>query len=220
MSVGKFIGRNIHYRSFKVRIVAELLGLDLKLTPDFKKGLTNKSDDYLSRFPVGKFPAFVGSDGFAVSDSNAIAYYLAGLKEDSPLLGTSHKENTKILQYVLFAESEILQATHAWQKPTQGSLPYFKPAVDQAEKNIGRFLDALNQTLEGKEYLVGDRLTLADIIMACDLHPLFTEYLDAHRRPLYPEVTRYFVAMFEQPAFRAVAGDVALCETAKAYVPK
>ncbi|KAJ1952644.1 Elongation factor 1-gamma [Linderina pennispora] len=198
MSVGKFIGRNTHYRSFKVRITAELLGLDLELTPNFKKGTTNKTDDYLAKFPVGKFPAFVGSDGFTVSDSNAIAYYLAGLKDDSPLLGSTHKENTKIMQYVLFAESEILQATHAWQKPTQGSLPYFKPAG----------------------YLVGDRLTVADVIMACDLHPLFTEYLDAHRRQQYPEVTRYFVAMFAQPAFRAIAGDVALCETPKAYTPK
>ncbi|KAJ1956989.1 translation elongation factor activity protein, partial [Dipsacomyces acuminosporus] len=90
--------------------------------------------------------------------------------------------------HVLFAESEILQATHAWQKPTQGSAIYYKPAVDQAEKNINRYLTALDEMLVDKTFLVGDRLTVADIIVACDLHPLYTEYLDEQRRAKYPNI--------------------------------
>ncbi|KAI8322891.1 elongation factor EF-1 gamma subunit [Martensiomyces pterosporus] len=219
MSAGKFIGRNIHYRSFKARVVAQYLGLDIELTPDFKKGETNKSPEYLSHFPIGKFPAFVGSDGFTVNDSNAIAYYLAGLREDSPLVGRTHQETTKILQYILFAESEILQATHGWQKPIQGSTVYFKPAVDQAEKNIDRYLGALNDVLLDKTFLVGERLTVADIVVASDLHPLFTEYLDKQRRLKYRNVTRYFKTIVRQPAFKAIAGEVVLCETPQAYVP-
>ena len=40
-------------------------------------GETNKSAEFLKKFPLGKVPAFEGSDGLTLTESNAIAYYVA-----------------------------------------------------------------------------------------------------------------------------------------------
>ena len=40
-------------------------------------GESNKKPDFLKKFPLGKVPAFEGSDGLLLTESNAIAYYVA-----------------------------------------------------------------------------------------------------------------------------------------------
>lgn len=37
--------------------------------------MTNKSPEFLSKFPLGKIPAFDGADGFKVFEGAAIARY-------------------------------------------------------------------------------------------------------------------------------------------------
>ena len=40
-------------------------------------GESNKKPEFLNKFPLGKVPAFEGSDGVLLTESNAIAYYVA-----------------------------------------------------------------------------------------------------------------------------------------------
>lgn len=42
---------------------------------DFVFGETNKSPEYLAKFPHGKIPAFEGADGFKLFETQAIARY-------------------------------------------------------------------------------------------------------------------------------------------------
>ena len=49
----------------------------MSLAKDFKFGETNKAPEFLKKFPLGKVPAFEGSDGVLLTESNAIAYYVA-----------------------------------------------------------------------------------------------------------------------------------------------
>ncbi|KAJ2484705.1 hypothetical protein IWW37_006114, partial [Coemansia sp. RSA 2050] len=60
-------------------------------------------------------------------------------------------------------------------------------------------------------FLVGERITIADIILACDLMTVYTAYLTSEDRKKYRNVTRYFKTMINQPAFKAVVGEVTLC---------
>merc|ERR1712080_715572 len=53
------------------------MGAQLTVSKDFVFGETNKSPDFLKKFPLGKVPAFEGSDGVLLTESNAIAYYVA-----------------------------------------------------------------------------------------------------------------------------------------------
>ncbi|KAI9503060.1 hypothetical protein BX070DRAFT_259745 [Coemansia spiralis] len=73
-----------------------------------------------------------------------------------------------------------------------------------------------------KTFLVGERLTVADIVVACDLVMLYKDYLTAEDRKTYRNVTRYFKTITGQPAFKAPAVASKKAEKAekKAAKPK
>lgn len=56
------------------RIVASIAGLNLTLSPIVLRE-TNRTPEYLAKFPHGKVPAFEGPDGFLLTESTAIAKY-------------------------------------------------------------------------------------------------------------------------------------------------
>ena len=66
-----------NFRAQKAEIGAKYSGAKLTVSKDFKFGETNKSAEFLKKFPLGKVPAFEGSDGTLLTESNAIAYYVA-----------------------------------------------------------------------------------------------------------------------------------------------
>lgn len=51
-------------------------GLEIKFPP-FTMRETNKSPEFVTKFPLGKVPAFEGADGFCLTESIAIANYIA-----------------------------------------------------------------------------------------------------------------------------------------------
>jgi elongation factor 1-gamma len=69
-------------------IVADMSGLEIEL-PTFTMRETNRTPEFLSKFALGKVPAFEGADGFCITESIAIATYIAksGPKADQ-LLGS------------------------------------------------------------------------------------------------------------------------------------
>ncbi|KAJ1988900.1 translation elongation factor activity protein, partial [Coemansia sp. RSA 1358] len=202
--IGKLIGPTRNQRNYKARIVAEYLGLDLAITPDFQMGVDNKTPEYLAKFPLGKVPAFEGTNNFSLTDSSAIAYYVASLAGSNSLLGKNAEETAQILQYILFAEADLSPANAGVMYTLHGYLTFIKPAFQAAEQELARFLDALNSMLIDKTFLVGERLTVADIVVACDLVMLYKDYLTAEDRKTYRNVTRYFKTITGQPAFKAV----------------
>ena len=55
-------------------VAAKYNGLDVEVVP-ITFGVDNKSPEFLGKFPLGKVPAFEGSDGFCLFESSAIAKY-------------------------------------------------------------------------------------------------------------------------------------------------
>ena len=60
-------------RTTVLEVVAKANGLDLEVIDSFKKG--DSTPDHLKAHPLGKVPAFLGADGFALSEVIAIAIY-------------------------------------------------------------------------------------------------------------------------------------------------
>lgn len=69
-----------------------------------------------------KVPAFETGDGKYLTDSNAIAYYVA----NQQLRGNTELERAQVLQWFGFAETEILPAACAWVFPVLGIIAYNK----------------------------------------------------------------------------------------------
>merc|ERR1712156_989906 len=73
-------------------------------------------------------------------------------------------------------------------------------------------LSLLNGFLETRTFLVGERVTLADIALACNMLMLYAQVMDPKFREPFGNVNRWFLTCINQPQFKAVLGEFALCE--------
>lgn len=71
-------------------------------------------------------PAFESDDKTVnLTESNAIAFYVS----NKQLTGADHLAQSSILQWLSFADLEILPASCAWVFPVLGILPYDKKVI-------------------------------------------------------------------------------------------
>lgn len=197
-----------NFRAFKALIAAQYSGAKVTIAKDFKFGETNKAPEFLKKFPLGKVPAFEGADGTWLFESNAIAYYVA----TDALRGRTLADQAKVQQWINFADQEILPASCTWVFPTLGIMQYNKQATDRAKDDAVRALNALNSHLETRTFLVGERISLADISVCVSLLQLYTHVLEPAFREPFVHVTRWFTTLVNQPQCSAVLGEVKLCE--------
>ncbi|KAI8340541.1 hypothetical protein BC941DRAFT_417521 [Chlamydoabsidia padenii] len=177
-----------------------------------------KTPEYLAKFPMGKVPVFE-SEKVDLFESSAIAYYAAIQKEDTTLLGSTAVEKALVMQFIFFAENEILGNIGGWIYPLLGYFPYIKPNVDAATEKTKRAMDALNKVLVNKTYLVGESVTLADISVACALTNAYSLVFDKAFRDQYKNVTRYYTTLINKEHFKTYLPEAGkLCDVALKYV--
>ncbi|KAI3874591.1 hypothetical protein MKW92_017997 [Papaver armeniacum] len=197
---------------FKVLIAAEYSGVEIELVKDFEWGVTNKTPEFLKMNPIGKLPVLETPDG-PVFESNAIACYVARLKEGSPLLGSSLIEYGHIEQWIDFSSLEVDSNILCWFYPRFGYAS-FVPQVEEAViAGLKRALTALNSYLASNTYLVGHCVTLADIIMTCNLSMGFSYLMTESFTEEFPHVERYFWTMVNQPNVAKLIGEVKQTES-------
>jgi len=86
-------------------------------------------------------------------------------------------------------------------------------------ENIDRPIRLINDYLHKTTYLVGHRITVADIILASVLVKIFEGPYGAAERSKVPNVVRYFETIVNQPAAKPIIGEVKYAEKAAQYVP-
>merc|ERR1712123_76021 len=197
-----------NFRAQKALIAAKYSGAQLTVAKDFVFGETNKTPDFLKKFPLGKVPAFEGSDGVLLTESNAIAYYVAN---DELRGGSEASARAQVVQWMCMADNEILPASCTWVFPTMGIMQFNKNATERAKEDIKAALQTLNDHLLTRTFLVGERLTLADIAVACTLLNLYKQVLDPSFRKPFLNVTRWFTTVINQPTAKSVLGSFTLC---------
>lgn len=91
---------------------------------------------------------------------------------------------------------------------------------ERAKEDIKTSLTILNAHLLTRTYLVGERISLADISVACTLLNLYTNVLDPAFRKSFVNVNRWFLTLINQPQFKAVLGEVKICDKVAEVDPK
>ncbi|KAK1867322.1 hypothetical protein I4F81_009829 [Pyropia yezoensis] len=111
--------------------------------------------------------------------------------------------------------SDLVPAVGAMVSPhLYPALKYEAGAAAKARVGMDKVLVTLERVLVSQTYLVGERVTLADIWAVVVLSILMEHILDAPARAAMPSVMRYFTTLAAQPAFaKALGGEVKLCET-------
>ncbi|KAJ8769858.1 hypothetical protein K2173_008940 [Erythroxylum novogranatense] len=198
---------NTNKNAFKALIAAEYSGVQVELVKNFEMGVSNKTPEFLKMNPIGKVPVLETPDG-PIFESNAIARYVARLNGDNALFGSSLIEYAHTEQWIDFASLEIDANILRWFIPRIGFAVYLPPAEEAAIAALKRALASLNTHLASNTYLVGHSVTLADIIMTCNLSMGFSRILTKDFTSEFPHVERYFWTMVNQPNFRKVLGEV------------
>ncbi|XP_037082693.1 elongation factor 1-gamma-like [Pollicipes pollicipes] len=207
MVSGKLYTYPNNFRAYKVLAAAQYSGAKVEVAKDFVFGETNKTDAFLKKFPMGKVPAFESSDGACIAESNAIAWYVA----NEQLRGKTDIERAQVVQWMGFADSELLPAVCAWTFPMQGIIQHNKQTTERAKEELRRAMAALNAHLLTCTYLVGERVTLADVAVCCTLLSAYQLAMDPEFRKPYGNVTRWFNTIVNQPQVKTIVGEVKLC---------
>ena len=122
----------------------------------------SRTPEFLALNPAGQVPTVVLDDGRVLAQSNAIILHLA---EGSPLIPADAYERAKMFEWLFWEQysHEPYIAVARFQMRYLG-----KPRGEIDPKIIQRgetALALLNERLEGREFLVGGGLTLADIAL-------------------------------------------------------
>ena len=86
--------------------------------------------------------------------------------EKTTLLGKTKQDYASILKWMSFFNSEILSPLGAWFRPLTGRAQYNKKLVDEAQATALKAVAVVEKYLLNNTYLVGERLSLADIFSA------------------------------------------------------
>jgi glutathione S-transferase len=187
----------------KVLAYAGEKGIELELQPT---GFPSHSPEYLEASPFKKMPALRDGD-YTLADSSAIIHYLEAKQPDPELIPAEPRARGKVIWFDEFSDT-ILVACGAKMFFNRIVAPRFigRPgdleAADTAEREeLPPILDYLEKTVpDAGGYLVGDRLTLADIAVASpfvNLAHLCCE-IDTQR---HGRVRAYVDSILSRPSF-------------------
>lgn len=134
--------------------------------------------------------------------------------EKTTLLGKTKKDYASILRWMSFANTEVLPRIGAWYRPLVGRDPYNKKNVEDNMKAALKAVHVLEEHLLVNTYLVGERLTLADLFTAGVLYRGFQHFFDKKWREEHPNVTRWYETIVNQPIYSSVTEKLAFIDTA------
>ncbi|GAA6008279.1 hypothetical protein JCM10207_000065 [Rhodosporidiobolus poonsookiae] len=156
-----------------------------------------KGDEFLKINPNGRIPALVDhqNNDFAVWESKACLLYLVNKydKEGKFTVGNGVEEQATLMQWLFFQASGqgpyFGQAAHFIMFAPE-KIPY---AMERYRKETARVFGVLESVLSKQEWLVGGKLTIADLSFISwnnfGLHALLPEGVDAATE--FPAVTAW-----------------------------
>jgi glutathione S-transferase len=119
-------------------------------------------------------PALALDDGMVIADAIAICGYLEELHPHPPLIGATPQERAVVTALNRIIERDgFYAAMDAFRNTTPGlkgrALPgphdyeQIPELAERGRARIGHFFEAMNARLAGREFVAGDRYTIADI---------------------------------------------------------
>ena len=182
-------------------------GLDIpRVEVDLMAG-ENRKEPYLQKNPAGQLPVLELEDGQAISEIIPICEYIEETHPNPPLIGSNAKERAETRMWTRRIDLNICEPMANGFRFSNG-LPLFQSrvhcipqAADDLKAIAAERLTWLDGLVKDRDYIVGDRLTLADILLYC-----FLDFGVAVGQPLNPEnknVQAWFERMKARPSATA-----------------
>jgi glutathione S-transferase len=173
------------------------LGLECEIiSVDMSKG-QHLQAEFLALNPAGKVPVLVDGD-MVLTESVAMTLYLAEKCPDKGLIPDNLIDRAQMYRWLFFLVTEIEAplwriARHTSIYPEEKRLP---EDVKLARQEAKVMLEVLENHLQGRQYLAGERLSVADLVAAYTLDWANTVKLMEKT----PRLQEYLRTMYERPA--------------------
>jgi glutathione S-transferase len=139
----------------------EEAGIPYELEIVSKEG--ESGERHLARHPLGRVPVLEDDDGRMLFESSAICLHAAELAPEADLIaaaGTFERDLT--YQWIFFAMTEIEPPALTARRAR---------ATDEGENEsalraVGRSLEAVEAALAGRDYILGESFSVADIVVS------------------------------------------------------
>ena len=156
----------------RVKIFAAEKGITLDLVNVDLAGREHKSEAFLAKNPSGKIPVLELDDGRCIGESIAISRYLEALVPEPNLFGRDAFEVAEIEMHHRHIELELFaQVGTSWVNgPVVAKMGLIKPieaAKARSDAFVRSYYERLNRELAERDYIAGDRFTVADISAVC-----------------------------------------------------
>ncbi|BAM80904.1 eukaryotic translation elongation factor 1 gamma [Cyanidioschyzon merolae strain 10D] len=197
-------------RAYKALIAAQYCGAEVQVPPDFKFLEDNRKPEFLRLNPFGQVPLLDLGDGKAVFESNAIARYILESSNRQDMLGGDDAvQRAQVAAFGDVALGRIDPLGRPLVYPTIFPA-FFKPDKTRFEEALEQFravIGGFERHLTDHTFLVGERITLADITVSMSLFWFFEYLLDPELLMEYRALKRWFYTCIGQPEFVKVIGS-------------
>lgn len=181
--------------SYKVRLLLTKLGIPFeRVAYDVDRGET-RTAEFLRKNLNGLVPVLEFEDGRFLAESNAILLYLA---EGTAYLPTDRFERALVLQWLFFEQNS--------HEPNIAVLRHWihdhlldderRPLVESKRRGGYAALAVMERHLDGRDYFVGKRMSIADIALYAYTHVAEEGEFDLGR---FPVVRRWLARIAAEP---------------------
>lgn len=189
----------------RVRMFLAEKGIDVPTVQVSILEKQHRTPEHLKRHPLGLLPVLELDDGRMLAESVAICRYFEELHPEPPLFGVDAYDKANVERWnrhmeieVLFSIAQTFRNTHPFW---QGRIPQVPEWGEVTRKQALARLAWLNEELADREFIAGDRFSIADItgFVAVD----FGRIADIRIAPDQTSLKRWRDAVAARPSAKA-----------------
>ena len=193
-----------------VRMFMAEKGIELPTQDIDLRGGENRKPDHLKRNPAGQSPALELDDGSYLSEITVICEYLDEKFPGGDLIGTSAEQRGETRMWTRRLDLNICEPmANGFRfgegvKMFQDRIPVIPEASDGLKGVAQHYLGKLDGWIEGRQWICGDRFSMADILLFC-----WVDFFKNINQPINPEhknVQAWYDRVAARPSAAASAG--------------
>jgi glutathione S-transferase len=185
---------------WKVRQILALRGIEYERVEVDVFDRSNRPDLLGGKNPALRVPTLELDDGEYLAESNAILWYFG---DGSPYVPADALERARVLQWMFFEQYELeptIAVARFWIG-LLGEREKYAAELEAKWRGGNRALAALDGHLDGRDWLVGDGFTIADISLYAYTHLAGEGDFDLGQ---YPHVQAWIARVADVPEYQPI----------------
>ncbi|GMG44102.1 unnamed protein product [Ambrosiozyma monospora] len=169
--------------------------------------------EYKKLFPQARYPSLIAPNGYKLHEFIAVVIK----SQAGYLLGDNELEQFQIMKWMSWGTTEFVSSYRQLYSITRGKLTNDAKLVGESFENLNFQVDYLETALKERkfEYLVNDKVTLADLFAASLFNRVFQHMYDAGWRDQHPVLMKWFKDVTSDPILSWY--EFNLCDKAYPY---